>query len=426
MSIRSLGMMLCLSVTALFLSCAQEPGSSQGVFISKPAEKFLFSQNGKAGDEYGKSVAMSGNGKYVLVGAPGIQELWQQTHGAAYLYEWNDSLGWIEIKEFIASDGAWGDSFGRSVAISDDGSVIAVGAYSADIGANSNCGAVYVYKYTDGKWNEIKLISSISTNKLKMGENIDISPDGGTIVAGARGYYTSRGCVVVFRWDGNTYNEYILVAADATAIDENGFSVAVSAYGYTVVSGAWINDIAANTDQGCAYVFRWNGSGYVQNSALLASDGLGNDQYGYSVDVSDDGQLVAVGSFNADSPTTNSTGAIYLYKYKGFWDETKLIPTNALTGDHLGTCVKVSGDGKYVMGAALFRNNSQGVVYRFVYDSEYVWTQDKEIIASDPGNGDYFGYSIGLSYDCSDAVIGANLDDVNGLTNMGSAYIYHW
>ena len=105
-----------------------------------------------------------------------------------------------------------------------------------------------------------------------------------------------------------------LAASDGAAVDQLGYSVAVS--GNTVVVGAPFDDVRADADQGSAYVFVEAGGGWASGTEpakLTASDGAAGDQFGSSVAVS--GDTVVVGTYlddagaNADQglPTSSSS-----------------------------------------------------------------------------------------------------------------------
>ncbi|OHD55649.1 MAG: hypothetical protein A2Y33_13525 [Spirochaetes bacterium GWF1_51_8] len=418
------GVCAVIVAAAVFSGCGSVEQNNNAA-IPKPPVKQVYLSEPAGGDNFGKSVAMTGDGRFVLVGAPGVWDVWQQDQGAAYLYYWNDKLGWTEVYKFTASDGGWGDLFGKSVAISDDAKTVAISASSADVGKFTNTGAVYVYRWDNMEWVEGKIIPSDATNNLNMGECIDLSPDGGTVVAGGRWKNSSKGCAYVFRLNNVSFTEYILTASDGAALDAFGYSVAVSAYGHVVAVGSWLDTVGANNDQGSVYVYKWNGAGYAESAFIASFDGQAGDQFSYSLDISDDGQVIAAGSFNADFGTTNTTGAVYVLKYKEYWDQTKLVHTDAEPSDHFGSFVTISGDGKYVIGWASFKNNQQGAVYGFRCESEYVWTQDKKLVAADPQDSDYFGAASALSYDGSEGAIGVYLDDIE-LGDQGSVFIYHW
>ena len=70
----------------------------------------------------------------------------QTSIGVAYIYS---GTNYATEKKVIASDGAFGDSFGSAVAMSSDGTRVIVGAYNKQIGANQAQGAAYVYSGTN-------------------------------------------------------------------------------------------------------------------------------------------------------------------------------------------------------------------------------------------------------------------------------------
>jgi predicted secreted protein len=101
-----------------------------------------------ASDYFGISCALSDDGSVLAVGAYFWDGGAGSNQGAVYVFDWNGSV-WVErTTALVPSDAGAGDYFGASCALSDDGSVLAVGAYAWDGGAGSNQGAVYVF---DGK-----------------------------------------------------------------------------------------------------------------------------------------------------------------------------------------------------------------------------------------------------------------------------------
>ncbi len=105
----------------------------------------LTASDGAAVDAFGWSVAISGD--TVLVGALFDDISINTDQGSAYVFV-KPGGGWVDMTQtakLTASDGALGDSFGWSVAIS--GTTIVVGAYTDDIGANADQGSAYVFGF---------------------------------------------------------------------------------------------------------------------------------------------------------------------------------------------------------------------------------------------------------------------------------------
>lgn len=97
----------------------------------------LTASNGASGDLFGQSVSLSAN--RLAVGAP---EKDINHRGAAYIFDLSGG-SWEETTKLTASDKAGYDRFGHSVSLS--GKRLAVGTPGADVGSNSNQGAVYIY-----------------------------------------------------------------------------------------------------------------------------------------------------------------------------------------------------------------------------------------------------------------------------------------
>ena len=136
---------------------------------------------------------------------------------------------------------------------------------------------------------------------------------------------TDSGSAYVFDWDGTNWIEQPkLTASDAAGNDRFGNSVSVS--GDRVVVGAWGND-DDGTDSGSAYVYEWDGTNWIEQPKLTAADAAGDDRFGRSVSVSSD--RVAVGALGDDDGGTDS-GSIYVYEWDGSgWVETKLTALDA-------------------------------------------------------------------------------------------------
>jgi len=308
---------------------------------------------------------------------------------------------WVEEDKLLASDGELFDFFGHSVSISDD--VIIIGAH----GESSASGAAYVYRYNGSNWvEEAKLTASDGEASDYFGEAVSVS--GGVAVIGATGDNYSRGSAYVFRYNGSTWvEEAKLTASDGTNGDELGKGV--SLYADVAVVGAYYDD------SGSAYVFRYNGSNWVEEDKLLASDGNYLDRFGQSVSVEGDVALIG-------APGDNS-GSAYIFRFDEVeWVEgDKLLASDGEADDEFGSDVSLSGD-RALIGAPEDDDSGDdsGVAYVFRYN-EGQWNQKLKLLASDGSGGDILGTSVSLSGDT--ALVGAFGDDDLGV-NSGSAYVF--
>ena len=145
-----------------------------------------------ANDRFGASVSVSGT--RAVVGAPRDDDGGSDS-GTAYVFERSSDGTWSEVSKLLADDGAAGDAFGRSVAVS--GERIIVGAETdGDNGAAS--GSAYVFeRNSDGTWSQTaKLLAEDGAAVDTFGQSVAVS--GGVAFIGAVGDDTGRGSVYVY------------------------------------------------------------------------------------------------------------------------------------------------------------------------------------------------------------------------------------
>ena len=310
----------------------------------------ILSSDGVSGDIFGYAAAISGD--KIVVGAFQDDDKGNGS-GSVYVFDYSaETDQWIESAKLTASDGAEGDHFGRSVAIS-DGKIV-VGAYDND-DKGSESGSIYVFAFDheNGIWiEEAKLLASDGRSYDCFGTSVSI--DGGMIVAGAKGNDDqgySSGSAYVFGYNeltGTWLEIAKLVAPDGSPEDFFGSSVAIN--GVNIVVGANSND---EDENGYAYVYQYDAeSGDVLEVAkLTASDGEAEDRFGYRVDISGD-RIVIGAIFDDDCGSTS--GSAYVYEYRSLsstWIEaTKLVVEDGAPGDRFGYSVSLDNE-KIIAGA---------------------------------------------------------------------------
>ncbi len=215
-------------------------------------------------------------------------------------------------------------------------------------------------------------------------------------------------------------------AGDYEDGDELGRSVAIS--GDYLVAGAPYED-GTGLDWGAAYVYYRDQGGddaWGEVAKLSASDAADSDTFGTSVAIS--GDYVVIGAPNKDGSAADEGAAYVYYRNQGgddAWGQVvKLTASDAAAGDMFGTSVAISGD--YVLVGAGSKDGGgtdRGAAYVFNknYPTSDSWGEVLKLTASDPADGDQFGYSVSLSGDY--AVIGAPYKDDTG-ADEGAVYVY--
>jgi len=212
-----------------------------------------------------------------------------------------------------------------------------------------------------------------------------------------------------------------LIASDGAPQDWFGFSVALD--GETALVGTPYDDVGATPDQGTAYVFVRSGTTWSQQAQLAASDGAGQDCFGYSVAL--DGETALVGAPYDDVGATTDQGTVYVFARSGTtWSQqAQLVASDGAGQDCFGESVALAGD-TVVVGTSWHDANAttdQGAAYVFVRNGT-TWSQQAQLVAADGASQDRFGYSVAL--DGETALVGAPYDDVDSDVNQGSAYVF--
>ena len=403
----------------------------------------LTASDGAANAVFGRAVAVSGN--TMVVGAyhatvGGIEQ------GAAYVFTESGST-WTQTAELTASDGAAGNLFGMSVSIS--GNTLVVGADEATVGGIKQ-GAAYVFTESGSAWTQTaELTPSDGAAGDGFGGSVAISADD-TIVVGAYsaavGGNADQGAAYVFTEPAsgwvNTTQTAKLTASDGAAHDQFGESVAIDSATDTVVAGAYNATVGGNSGQGAAYVFTAPASGWVnatQTATLTASDGAAGAFFGRSVSISD--STLVVGANEATVGGNATQGAAYVFtEPSGGWagnltQTAKLTSSDGrggddfgvgeLFGDGFGDSVSISGSTVVVGAANAWGGNiGQGAAYVFTEPASG-WanmTQTQKLTASDGAAGDAFGGSVSISG--GTVVAGATGATVGGNALQGAAYVF--
>ena len=394
------------------------PASAESPINPLVQQAKLTAGDAAAGDFFGISVAVSGD--TAVVGADHDDDVCPSdpncNSGSAYVFVRSGST-WSQQAKLTGSDGAAGDLFGLSVAVSGD-TVVFGAAWNDDAGPYS--GSAYVFVRSGTSWSQqAKLTASDSAASDFFGISVSIS--GGTVVIGAEGdddKGISSGSAYVFMRGGSSWSEQAkLTASDGAADDRFGHSVAI--IGDTVVVGAFLDDDKGSSS-GSAYVFVRSGSSWSEQAKLTASDGVKFDLFGNSVAIN--GDTVVVGAFTDDDQGSDS-GSAYVFVRSGTsWSQqAKLTASDAAPGDVFGLSVAISGD-TVVVGSPFDDDAgaSSGTAYAFARTGS-TWSQQAKLTAGDGAAGDLLGRSVAVSGDT--VAVGANGDDDKGSLS-GSAYVF--
>ncbi len=341
-----------------------------------------------------------------------------------------DPLVWVQQQEVTAANGAAGDFFGNSVALSDNGTTALVGADNKTIGGNTGQGAAYVYTLAGGTWSQTaELIAANGAASDNFGCSVALSSTGATALVGASGKTVGQGAAYVYTLASGTWSQAAeLTASNGAADDYFGISVALSSTGATALVGAYSKTVGSNTDQGAAYVYTLAGGVWGQAGELTASNGAAHDYFGSSVALSSNGATALVGADGKTVGGNTDQGAAYVFTTTRVWStstQTELTASNGATFDSFGSSVALSANGSTALVGAYQNNGSRGAAYVFTTTNVWPTNTQAELTASGSAVGDYFGSSVALSADGITALVGAPSTVIPAGNNIhGAAYFF--
>jgi hypothetical protein len=352
----------------------------------------LTSSDGFNGDEFGYSVAISGN--TIAVGAPRHNVDGNADQGAVYVFV-EGAKGWsstTQTAELTASDGAgeFQPELGYSVSVCPGGGNVVAGApFTGATGAGFT-GTVYVFNEPPGGWSgsETQFTELTGAAGGILGSSVSCYVGTGltggaiaTIAAGAYGTGSDEGAVDMFTLTRTPEGQLVwsevvaqLTATDPTGGDELGWSVANE--GDRVVAGAPRHAVDGNAGQGAVYIFGEPSGGWTgtinQSNELTADDGAG--LLGWSVAIS--GDLLVAGAPFATENGNTTQGALYMWEYRlsfgghFIWLESPAVLTispsdGGVANDQLGRSVAVEND--TVLGGTLSTDGDEGVASAYVF-----------------------------------------------------------
>ena len=275
----------------------------------------LTADDAAGGDYFGVSVAIMGH--FAIIGAYGGDDDGINS-GSAYVFELDVDTGdWIQRAKLTANDGAAYDYFGMSVAI--DGTVAVIGA-DRDDDNGSDSGSVYIFELDadTGDWTQTaKLVADDGAAGDRFGKSVAISEN--HVIVGAHlsdDNGSNSGSAYIFEkdQDTNTWKQTAkLLATDGSEDDNFGCSVAMSE-NVAIIGANKDDDKGSNS--GSAYVFELENGVWEERGKLTASDGAADDSFGYSVSI--EGSTAVVGSPEDDDKASLS-GSAYVFELSDFY-----------------------------------------------------------------------------------------------------------
>jgi hypothetical protein len=360
-------------------------------------------------DNFGGAVAFSADGNVMAVGAQRNDDRADRS-GQVRVFElvggfWRQRGGDLDGKTVI-------EEFGKSVDLSSDGRVLAVGAWLADVQGRVDSGLVRIFDWTGSSWNQRGSDINGEASPDEFGITVALSSSGDTVAIGGhlnsvQGGFPKAGHVRVFDWQGNQWRQRGDDIDGAKIGDESGTSVDISADGNIVAIGAPAND-GTGPNAGQVRVYQWTNNAWAQRGLDINGE-AGGDFFGIAVAMNKEGSVVAVGAPTNDGNGVDS-GSVRVFEWTGSsWTKRGSDLDGAAAGDRAGAAVSISDDGSIVAFGA-YQNDAQGTssgqVRVFRWTNNNSWNQLGGDIDGKLSQ-EQSGFSLALSGDGKQVAIGS-------------------
>lgn len=385
-------------------------------------------------DLSGWSVSLNSEGNVVAIGAIFNDETGNSSgHVRVYGFD-SDAKAWIQRGDDIEGE-ALGDVSGGAVSLSDDGNIVAIGAFqNGGNGALSGHVRVFEYNAGSGIWTQRGDDLDGEAAGDSSGFSVSLSADGNVVAIGAPdndGVGSSSGHVRVFEYDSGLglWNQLGTDIDGEAAGDGSGWSVSLSSDGTVLAIGASSNG-GSGVGSGHVRVYLYDsGSGdWIQRGADIDGE-MAGESSGFSVSLNGDGDVLAIGAPTSSVNGTES-GQARVFAYDSgtaAWTQRGNSIDGEAAGDSLGGSVSLSVDGNLIAVGAVGTDSigsNSGLVRVYQYDSgSGAWIQREADIDGEAAE-DRFGESVSLNSDGGVIAVGATFNDGNG-SDSGHVRIFN-
>jgi len=325
-------------------------------------------------DESGFAVSLSSDGSIVAIGAK-YNNGENGFCGHVRVYQ-NISGVWMKIGQDIDGEDA-GDGFGEALSLNANGNIVAIGARGND-GKFYNAGHVRVYQYISSAWLQIGEDIDGEAEDDHSGQSVSICSDGSVVAIGAprnSGNGQLTGHVRVFKNVSGTWTQIGEDIDGEGTLDQSGYSLCLNADGSVVAIGAIGNDVS--NYKGHARIYQNNSGTWTQIGQDIDGEDEG-DWFGWSVSLSSDGSIVAIGACTNDG-NGNLSGHVQVHQnISGTWTQIAQDIDGEAEGDRSGYSVSLSADGSIVaIGACFNAGNGIDAGHVRVFNNLTIGTDEK-------------------------------------------------
>ena len=342
---------------------------------------------------------------------------------------------WTQLGLGIVGEAAY-DFSSYSISLSSNGNILAIGApYNDPSSGRTNAGHVRVFNFNGTGWTQLGADIDGKSTGDNSGYSVSLSSNGTVLAIGAPGNdpssgRTDAGHVQVYNFNGTYWTQLGVDIDGETAGEASGYSVSLSGDGSVLAVGAPYSDPKSGNNAGRVRVYNFNGTGWTQLGLSIDGEAAG-DLSGISASLSSDGTVLAVGApYNDPSSDRADAGHVRVYNFNGTgWTQLGVDIDGEAAGDLSGITASLSSNGTVVAIGALLNDPSSrtNAGHARVYNFNGTsWTQLGLDIDGE-ATGDSSGGALSLSSDGSVLAVGAVYNDPSsGRPDAGHVRVYNF
>lgn len=323
--------------------------------------------------------------------------------------------------------------FGCSLSVSADGNFCTAGLFAYNLGA----GGFAVYKRIASTWQQVYQQYMAAPTSTSFGYSVNIAKNGSVIAVGAPNTSSASGEVKIYVPVGVSWTQQSSLTGSGLAefygasavFSRNGSTLAVSApyYPYTVGPSTYkVGRIEVYSRDISTGALTLQGQFYPSFTSITPIEfnnygwgGEGNKRLA----ISGDGNTLAISAPGIAAPSGGSVGIVQIFtRSGGVWSFQQQINSAVAGNSQFGTSISLTEDGNGLLVGAPSENTATGRVYWYTRSGGF-WTQVSSFTGLDSINNDIFGTSVAISSNGLTCAVGAANAIISGF-RRGASYVF--
>ncbi|CAN5398337.1 hypothetical protein BH11BAC2_BH11BAC2_09350 [soil metagenome] len=254
------------------------------------------------------------------------------------------------------------------------------------------------------------------------GSRTFLSPDGSTLLFSSPYDSLEYGACWIYTRDSSGWNYQAKLVPDSVDGAAQILGIGMNAAGNRIAIGGGANNFGV----GAIWIFELQNNIWVRTQKITVQDTIGNSRLGQSIAMSPDGiNLIAGGPED-----NNLIGAVWTFEFNGtaYVQTQKIIPNDNIGIANFGISVNISKDGNRIAVGGPYDNSFIGAAWIFDKDTAGVWQQTgNKLVANDYLDSPFLGQAISLAPQGDVLAIGGHNNDVtsnNGIGPKGGSWIF--